>query len=452
VNLVKALEAKAAEAPAEPGPAAAKPETSAAPAGDAGPPIPVAVDRVRFADGEVDFSDLSLVLPFGAKVDQFNGLVQGISSERASRATVKLEGRVDQYGLARAEGSLSPFRPKSFLDLTVTFRNVEMPPLSPYSATFAGRRIASGRLSLDLAYKINEGKLAGDNRVLLEKFTLGEKVESANAINLPLDMAIALLTDADGKIDLSVPVTGNVDDPQFGYGTLVWQAIKTVIGNIVSAPFRALASLFGGSGSEELGTIAFDAGRAVVLPPEQEKLKRVADGLAKRPQVKLVAEGQFGAADRAALQRRDVAGAVGAKLGRAPAAGADPDPVNVTDAKTQRALEALYADRNSSEALDKFAADTGKARGKEVERVNAALALVGRGSADGAFYEALLQRLNQTARVPDEALAQLAAARAQAVVAHLTTALAVPAERAGTRAAQAPGEAQVKLELDLAAK
>ena len=411
--------------------------------------FPVAIERVRFEDGNVEFADLSLILPFGAKVHQLAGLVEGVSTERTSRASLKVEGRVDEFGLARAEGSLAPFRPTSFMDLNVIFRNVEMPALSPYAATFAGRRIASGRLSLDLKYKINDGKLSGDNHVVLEKFTLGERVESPDAISLPLDLAIALLTDSDGKIDLTVPVSGDVNDPKFSYGPLIWQAIRTVIGKIVSAPFRALGALFGG-GSENLESIAFDPGRAALLPPEQEKLKRVADGLAKRAQIRLVAEGQVGPADRAALQRRDVALAVNTKLGRTPAAGADPDPVNVTDAKTQRALEAVFIERQSEDALAKFVADTAKARGKEVDRVNVALAIVGRGSADQAFYEALLKRLNETANVTDAALAQLAEARARAVTTHLTGKLALAEERATARVAKAPGEALVKLELEVA--
>src|SRR5262249_30499971 len=209
---------------------------------------------------------------------------------------------------------------------TVSFRNVEMPPLSPYSATFAGRRIASGRLALDVRYKIDNGALAGDNRIVLEKFTLGERVEAPGALNLPLDLAIALLTDSDGKIDVAVPVKGNVDDPEFSYGHLVWQAIRTLITRIVTAPFRALAALFGGGDSEKLDSIVFDPGRATLLPPEREKLKRVADGLGKRPQLRLVAEGQHGADDRVALQRPDVEIAVAPKLGRPPAAGPPPPP------------------------------------------------------------------------------------------------------------------------------
>ncbi|HLX80749.1 MAG TPA: DUF748 domain-containing protein [Burkholderiales bacterium] len=421
------------------------------PAADRDAPFPVAVDRVRFQDCIVDFTDLSLVLPFGAEVHEMNGLVEGASTDPASRASVKLEGRVDEYGLARAEGSLEPFRPTDFMDLSVIFRNVEMPKLSPYSATFAGRRIDSGRLSLDLRYKINKGQLAGDNRVVLEKFTLGERVESPGAVNLPLDLAVALLTDSDGKIDLAMPVTGDVNDPKFSYGPLVWQAIRTAIAKIVSAPFRALSALFGGGSGENLEAIAFDPGRAALLPPEQEKLKHVAEGLTKRPQLRLVAEGETGPADRAALQQLGVELAVAARLGRTPAAGAAPGPVNVADAKTQRALEALFIERQSEDALAKFAADTAKSRNREVDRVSAVLALIGKASSDREFYEALLKRLNETTPVPDAALAQLAGARAQAVASHMTSALAIPAERTEARTAKAPGKAQVKLELDTAA-
>jgi hypothetical protein len=284
---------------------------------------------------------------------------------------------------------------------------------------------------------------------VLERFALGETVESPGALKLPYDLAIALLTDSDGRINVAVPVKGNVDDPQFSYGHLIWQAIATVITNIVTAPFRALAGLFGGGG-ENLGNIAFDAGRAALQPPEREKLKRVADGIAKRPQLILVVEGQTGDADVAALRERDVAAAIAGRLGRAPAAGGVPEPVNPLDARAQRALEQMYAERNSSEALAKFVEEIGKSRGKPVDRVNPVLALAGRASADTAFYQALLGRLNETARVPDEALRQLADARARAISAYLRETLTVPESRLSVRTAAQPGGALAKLSFDVA--
>jgi hypothetical protein len=243
-------------------------------------------------------------------------------------------------------------------------------------------------------------------------------------------------------------VKGNVDDPQFSYGHLVWQAVATVISNIVTAPFRALAGLFGGGG-ENLENIAFDAGRATLRPPEREKLARVAGAIAKRPQLILVAEGQYGDADATALRERDVALAIAAKLDRPPAAGAQPDPVNPLDGRTQRAMEALFIERASDDAFSKFVDETEKARGKPVDRANPVLALAGRGSSDGAFYRALLARLNETARVPGDTLRQLADARARAVAAHMRETLSVPESRLAERAAAGLGGALVKLSFDV---
>jgi len=443
VNLAKAVVVK----PEQPG--AGAPGVPAKLA-DTEPLFLVNIGRVDVQGGAVDFADLSLALPFAANVRDLGGVVQGVSTDRDSRASVRLEGRVDEYGLARVEGSLRPFRPKSFLDLGVTFRNVEMPRLSPYTVTFAGRRIASGRLALDLRYKIDNSALSGDNRIVLEKFTLGERVETPGAADLPLDLAVALLTDSEGKIDLAVPVSGNVDDPQFSYGHLVWQAIRNILTRIVTAPFRALGALFGAGGGENLESIAFDPGRATLLPPEREKLKRVADGIGKRPQLRLVAEGQFSARDQAALRQRDVESAVSARLRRPTAADAMSEPVNVTDARTQRALEAIFVERNSERALEEFAAATEKSRGKPVDRVNAVLALAGRASADRAFYEALLQRLVDSARLPEEAPRQLADSRARAVADYLVKVLSVPAARVAARSAAAADEARVKLVFDVA--
>ena len=225
VNLVKALTPPGAAVSTKP---AAEP-----PAQETAAPFPVSIERVRVEHAAVDFSDLSLVLPFAAKIQEFGGDVLGLSTDRASRAVAKLEGRVDEFGLARVDGSLDTFDPTAFMDLRVAFRNVEMTPLSSYSATFAGRRIASGRLGLDLQYKIDKGVLAGENKVELAKFTLGERVDAPGALSLPLDLAVALLTDAEGRIALAVPVKGNVNDPQFSYGHLIWQALSTVLTNIV---------------------------------------------------------------------------------------------------------------------------------------------------------------------------------------------------------------------------
>jgi hypothetical protein len=416
------------------------------PAKAAEPASETSVGSIQLEKGVVDFSDLSLVLPYAARIEDLGGSVSGVSSDPSSRATLKLDGRVGEFGLARVNGSIHLFKPKAFTDLVVTFRNVPMPPLSPYSATFAGRKIAAGRLTLDVRYKVEDGKLAGENKVAMQKFTLGERVKAPGALDLPLDLAVALLTDAKGGIDIAVPVRGNVDDPKFSYGQVVGQAIANAIVGIVAAPFKLLGALFGGTG-ENLDTIDFDPGVATLQPPEREKLGRVAEALAKRPQLRLTMEGQYGEADRAALRQREIALAVAAKLGRTPDMG-KPDPVNPTDARTQRALEALFIERHSEQGLARFATDSGKTRGKPVQRVNP-LAAAGPGSPDAAFYEALVKRLVDTIPVTDEALRTLAGARARAVAAHLVKTLAVPAARVEPKAGVSAGGERVKLAIDI---
>jgi uncharacterized protein involved in outer membrane biogenesis len=408
------------------------PETRASAAETSGgraAPFPVSVERIRVENATVDFADLSLVLPFATEIRELKGAATGISSDPKSRASLKFEGRVGEFGDAAVDGSLAPFAPKQFTDIGVVFRNVAMTPLSPYTATFAGRKIASGKLSLDLQYKIANSELLGQNKVLLQEFTLGEKVESENAVNLPLDLAVALLTDSEGKIDLAVPVTGNVDDPEFSYGGVIWQAIVNVITKIVTAPFRALGAALGGD-AESLDAVAFQPGRAELAPPEQEKLKKVAGALAKRPQLKVIVHGAFDpVADGAALKDRNLRLALAQKLGVSLAPGEDPGPVAYDDAKTQRALEALLTERGGEKAMAEFQAAFEKQAGRPAKRVNAALALIGQGSEDHDFYAALFAHLVETAPKPDAQLQALAENRSAAVAKALTSVAGLDAAR-----------------------
>ncbi|HTZ00489.1 MAG TPA: DUF748 domain-containing protein, partial [Rhodocyclaceae bacterium] len=202
---------------------------TAAPVPTAAPAFLVTIDRLRVSNGELDFADESLALPFGTRIHHLGGAVNGLSSRPGGApGQLELEGQVDDYGLARAVGQIDLFNPAQFTDVKVVFRNVEMTRLTPYSATFAGRKIDSGKLSLDLEYKINRRQMEGENQIVMDQLTLGERVESPEAKSLPLDLAIAILQDSDGRIDLGLPVSGSLDDPQFSYGRIIWKAILNV--------------------------------------------------------------------------------------------------------------------------------------------------------------------------------------------------------------------------------
>jgi hypothetical protein len=420
--------ASAAAPPAANGtPAASVP--SATPGRSEAPGFPVTIERVRLEDSSLSFADLSLVLPFATRVHSLNGVVAGLGSSPDTRSAVKLDGRVDEFGQFRVNGALNPSGPKVFTDLSVVFRNVPMSALTPYSATFAGRRIVAGTLDLDLQYKIDRGALVGENKVVLTKLQLGERVESAGAMRLPLDLALAILSDSEGRIDLALPVRGNVDSPEFSYGQVIWQALVTVITKVVTSPFRALAGLFGGEAdAERMQSIAFEPGSDVVQPPEQEKLKRVAEVLGKRTRLKLTVHGAYesksdGEALRSLRVRQDLAQHLGVTV----KPGEDPGPVAFDRVKTQRALEAMLAERSGPKAIEELEASVQKTTGRKAERANPVLALVGRGSGDRAFYETVFRRLVEIAPLADADVAALGQRRAEAIARLLK-------ERAGSAA------------------
>jgi len=216
-------------------------------AGETGDAVfPVYIHKLRVQDGSLFFADYNLRPQFATKIHQLEGSITGLSSERGSRAQVQIDGRVNDYGMSKINGEINFFEPTAYTDMSVLFRNLEMTRLTPYSGKFVGRRIDSGKLSLDLKYFIENGKLKGDNQVVVENIELGEEIDSPDAVSLPLNLAIAILEDANGVIDLGLPVYGDLKDPKFSYGQLIWKAFANLIKKLATAPFRALGALLGG--------------------------------------------------------------------------------------------------------------------------------------------------------------------------------------------------------------
>jgi hypothetical protein len=416
------------------------PGDAAAPKADAPKTRPTAaapryglkIARVRVSEGDVDFADLSLALPFGARIHGLQGQVVGLSNEPGGVAQLEFQGQVDEYGLSRAAGQINVFDPKAFTDIRLIFQNVEMTRLTPYSATFAGRKIASGKLSLDLEYKIKARQLQGENQVVMDELTLGERVDSPDATNLPLDLALAILQDENGKIDLGLPVSGSLDDPQFSYSGIIWKALTNVLTKVVTAPFRALGALFGG-GDEQTAKVAFDAGEDDLLPPEREKVHKLAQAVAKRPRLSLAVHAAFDpAADGDALKAANLRRAVAVQMGRALQAGDDAGPVSTSDPQARAAIEALYVKQFGAPALQSMQAKFAQANpappppdatGRLVSRVAGVfkgtpppLSAEESAQLKGADLHArLLERLHGAQTVTDGQLHALGASRAQAI-------------------------------------
>ena len=217
---------------------------------------------MRVVNGAANFADFWIQPNYAVNLQNMNGSILGLSSDPKSRARVEFEGTVDKYAPAKIAGDLNLLSAALYTDLKVSFKGVEMTSVTPYSGRFAGYKIEKGKLSIDVAYLVENRTLQARQKFVIDQLELGERVESDDAVRLPLKLAVALLKDRNGVIDIDLPMNGSLDDPQFRMGPLIWKAFVGLITKAATAPFALLGSLFGGG--EEMNLIEFDAGTAAL--------------------------------------------------------------------------------------------------------------------------------------------------------------------------------------------
>ena len=274
-----------------------KPAEKTAPTGGAIPeekkaPVPavgpIDIQEINFENGHVNFTDKSIKPTYSSDLYNIEGAVTGLTSKDTRRARVALKGALDKTVPIDIIGEVDPFSEELFAHVRVSMESKDLSPLTPYSGKFLGYVIDKGNLVMNLDYTIEGKKLVSRNKIFIDQLTLGEKVDSPDALSLPVKLGIALLKNRKGQIDLDVPVTGRTDDPKFSVGYFILKIIGNIIEKVVTAPFAFIGSLFGG---EELGYVEFNPGSAVVTEKSAEKLDILAKALYDRPMLKLEMEG-----------------------------------------------------------------------------------------------------------------------------------------------------------------
>ncbi|NCY11898.1 MAG: DUF748 domain-containing protein, partial [Burkholderiaceae bacterium] len=274
---------------------------SAGPAEEKSANFELDIKALKLRNGIVHFADLGVVPQLQTDIRKLNGSLLGVSNVPGRYAAIALDGLIADRGSFRAKGQAAFDDPRRNHDVLFEFKNVPLKTANAYFMKYAGYPIQDGRLDLMLNYKAKDAELVGQNRFVIKDIELGEEVPNFQGRRLPLRLAIALLEDSDNVIDISLGIKGNVDSPEFSATGLVWQAIRTVLTNIVTAPFRALASLLGLQSDAPIHAVL---GESSYLPVDQEKLDKLAGVLVKRPNATIEFVGVYDpSADKAALAR-----------------------------------------------------------------------------------------------------------------------------------------------------
>lgn len=255
-----------------------------------GPEFAMRIGGIQIKDGSANFADFSLQPNFATAMQQLNGSIGTLDNQNNSVAQVDIQGSIDRYAPVTIKGSLKPFAPLQQLDIATAFKHVELTTLTPYSGKFAGYRIQKGRLNLDLHYKITDGKLNATNQLLLEDLQLGDRVDSPDAVDLPVRLAVALLKDRKGQIAIDLPVQGDLNNPEFSVAPIIWQTLRNLITRAVSAPFNFIAGL-ASDNAQNLNEVAFAAGEFTITAQAAKSLDTLAQALRERPELRLEIEG-----------------------------------------------------------------------------------------------------------------------------------------------------------------
>jgi hypothetical protein len=269
--------------------------------------LPIAIGAVELVRGNVNFSDLYIKPNYSANLTDVAGRVTALSAEQAGDVTVS--ARIDHSAPVEVQGRLHPFAKELSLDIAAKARSIDLPPLTPYAGKYAGYGIEKGQLTFDVRYQVEKRKLVAENRLVLDQLQFGARVESPTATKLPVLLAVALLKDSRGVIDIRLPIVGSLDDPKFSVGDIIIQIIINLITKAATAPFALLSTLFGGG--EELSTLPFAPGSAALGADTQRRIDTLGKALLDRPALKLDIAGHADpVTDREALRQAAVQAAM----------------------------------------------------------------------------------------------------------------------------------------------
>ncbi len=244
------------------------------------------IGPVNIIKGTFIFEDKNLPLDFKTIVSNLNGKISEFKNSESSSTNLEVKGVIDEYGVAKITGIVHPNNIKLLTDINLVFNNIAIKNFTPYSGKFLGRAIKNGKLDLNLKYNIQKSNLDAQNSIVISKLELGDNIESSNAVSLPLEIAIALLENSNGVIDINLPVSGNIDDPQFSLSSIVWKAFVNLITKAVTAPFSLLANIFNFN-EDEIKSVKFNDLEDEITPIQKETLDKIAQILKVKKEISI---------------------------------------------------------------------------------------------------------------------------------------------------------------------
>ncbi len=378
--------------------------------------FPITIAKFKLINGTMDYKDFNLPLNFATHIHSLQGQAVDISTISNKPTELLLNGKIDQYGKAKITAASQLNAPHSFSEIKLDLSNVDITSASSYSGKFAGYTIDAGTLALNLDYRIEQGQMLGDNHLLLEHLTLGDTVDSPDAVSLPLKLAVALMKDVDGNIDIDLPVEGDLNNPEVKIGGIIWKAFSNLLVKVVASPFKMLGGLFENGDDSGFDNVSFTPGTSALSSSEQQKLDKLSHALLQKPALALSLSACYQPEiDGPALQTWQFNQGYKTAVGDE---GLSVESINDPISYQSAVLEALYKATFGNGKLTQLKADSEQLLAKQVAEQQDSDDLPFQ--LDKHIDEQMLQQLIKQQTLKPTQLVSLARQRAQGVFNYLT--------------------------------
>ena len=212
-------------------------------------PMRLSVGRLAVTNSNVTYDNHALPDEFHFPVTGINVEAQDLSTAGRNNARIRASLPGGGTLAVRWMGNISDMA--EYQDLLLVVKGLDMKQLSPWLVEYTGQPIEDGIFGFTSHNTITAGNISGHNALDISKATVGKRRKDVDAkYKLPLKAALYVLKDKDEKINIELPVTGNVKDPEFNYMKVVWKTLGNLLVKVATSPARAIAGAVGMGGGE----------------------------------------------------------------------------------------------------------------------------------------------------------------------------------------------------------
>ena len=216
-------------------------------------PMEFTVNHLMIQNGLMDFSDQTLNEPFNYELSQIAVDMDTISLQD-EWVNVKASMKLNRRGNLDAKVGFNPMNPLDKIALDYELTDFQLPDINIYSKFYTGLPILFGEMYYKNKTRINNKQLVSDNKLIIRKVEIGRK--TGGLYDVPIKLALFILKDINGDINLDIPVRGDLSDPKVKILPIVWDTFKSFSYKIVASPFKALGQMLGVN-EKELEEITF---------------------------------------------------------------------------------------------------------------------------------------------------------------------------------------------------